>query len=80
VEGIQPAGAYAVFVEDELITGLSRTAWRRISTMLQTPSTSSSQEHSRLAVVSQTELDAALMKDLHLTVAAENGGARQGET
>jgi hypothetical protein len=74
VEGIQPAGTYAVFVEDELITGLSKTAWRRVSTMLQTPSVSSSQANSRLIIGSQTELDAALMKDLHLTVAA--GGAR----
>ena len=72
-EGIQPAGEYNVYVEDELIPGLSRTAWRRISTLLQMPSISSSQEHSRLVVVSPAELEAALMKDQHLTVAADNG-------
>ena len=71
MEGLQPAGTYAVFVEDELITNLSRTAWRRVATLLQTPSISSSQANSRLVVVSQTELDAALMKDLHQTVASE---------
>jgi hypothetical protein len=75
LEGIQPAGKYAVFVEDELITGLSRTAWRRVATILQTPSISSSQENARLIVVSQTELDAAVMKDLHLTVSTKHGGA-----
>ena len=68
LEGIQPAGTYAVHVEDELIPGLSRTAWRRVSTLLQTPSIASSQERSRLVVVSPTELAAALMKDQHLTV------------
>jgi hypothetical protein len=72
--GLQPAGEYNVYVEDELIPGLSRTAWRRISTLLQTPSISSSQEHSRLVVVSPTELEAALMKDQHLTVATDSGG------
>ena len=76
VEGIQPAGEYNVYVEDELIAGLSRTAWRRVSTLLQTPSISSSQEQSRLVVVSPTELEAALMKDRHLTVVAGNGGER----
>jgi hypothetical protein len=76
VEGIQPAGEYNVYVEDELIPGLSRTAWRRVSTLLQTPSISSSQEQSRLVVVNPTELDAALMKDQHLTIVAGNGGER----
>lgn len=73
VEGVQPAGEYAVYLEDELIEGLSRAVYRRIATILQTPSLSSPQEQSRLVVISPTELDAALMKDLHLTVEAENG-------
>lgn len=68
VDGVQPAGDYTVYFEDELIEGLSRAAYRRVSTILQTPSIASSQLQSRLVVVSQTELDAALMKDLHLTV------------
>jgi len=76
VEGVQPAGEYNVYVEDELIPGLSRTAWRRVSTLLQTPSISSSQEQSRLVVVNPTELEAALMKDQHLTVVTRNGGER----
>ena len=68
VDGVQPAGEYAVYLEDELIEGLSRAAYRRVSTTLQTPSLSSPQEPWRLVSVSATELDAALMKDLHLTV------------
>jgi len=78
LEGIQPAGEYHVYIEDELIPGLSRTAWRRISTLLQTPSISSSQKHSRLVVTSPAELEAALMKDQHLTVVSGNGGGREG--
>jgi hypothetical protein len=76
VEGIQPAGEYNVYLEDELVPGLSRTAWRRVSTLIQTPSISSSQEQSRLVVVSSTELEAALMKDQHLTVVTGGGGER----
>ena len=74
VEGIQPAGEYNVYVEDEVIPGLSRMAWRRVSTLLQTPSISSSQEQSRLVVVNPIELEAALMKDQHLTIVAGIGG------
>lgn len=68
VEGIQPPGDYNVYFEDELIQGLSRAAYRRVATMLQTPSASSPQDQSRLVSISATDLDAALMKDLHLTV------------
>ena len=32
VEGVQPPGDYNVYVEDELIPGLSRAAYRRVST------------------------------------------------
>jgi hypothetical protein len=67
VEGMQPAGDYNVYFEDELMQGLSRVAYRRVSTILQTPSISSPQDESRLVSVSEAELEAALMKDLHLT-------------
>jgi hypothetical protein len=68
VEGVLPPGDYNVYVEDELIQGLSRAAYRRVSTILQLPSISSPQEQSRLVSISATDLDAALMKDSHLTV------------
>lgn len=68
VAGVQPAGEYNVYYEDELIQGLSRVAYRRVSTILQTPAISSPQDQSRLVSISQTELDVALMKDSHLTV------------
>jgi hypothetical protein len=68
LEGMQPAGDYNVYYEDELIQGLSRVAYRRVSTILQTPSLSSPQDQSRLVSISETDLEVALMKDLHLTV------------
>ena len=68
VEGMQPPGDYNVYIEDELIAGLSRAAYRRVSTILQTPSISSPQDQSRLVSISETDLEVALMKNSHLTV------------
>ena len=68
VEGTQPPGDYNVYIEDELIQGLSHAAYRRVATILQTPSISSPQDEARLVSVSETDLEAALMKDAHLTV------------
>jgi hypothetical protein len=68
VEGMQPPGDYNVYIEDELIAGLSRAAYRRVSTIPQTPSISSPQDQSRLVAISETDLEVALMKDSHLTV------------
>jgi hypothetical protein len=68
LEGVQPAGEYAVFTDDELIEGLSRTAYRRVATLFQTPAISASQRQVQSFSISQTELDAALMKDRHQTI------------
>jgi hypothetical protein len=68
VEGVLPPGDYNVFVDDELVQGLSRAAYRRVSTILQMPSISSPQEQSRLVSISETDLAVALMKDSHLTI------------
>jgi hypothetical protein len=68
LEGIQPAGEYVVLIDDELIEGLSRTAYRRVATLFQTPAVSASQRLTRSFAISPTELDAALMKDRHQTI------------
>ncbi len=68
LDGIQPAGEYVVLIDDELIEGLSRLAYRRVATLFQTPAVSTSQRLTQSFAVSQTELDAALMKDRHQTV------------
>jgi hypothetical protein len=68
LEGVQPAGEYVVLNDDELIEGLSRIAYRRSATLFQTPAVSASQQPTRSFAISQTELDAALMKDQHQTI------------
>ena len=68
LEGVQPAGEYVVFTDDELIEGLSWTAYRRVATLFQTPAISASQRQVQSFSISQTELDAALMKDRHQTI------------
>ncbi|APO50859.1 hypothetical protein LUI11_29375 [Bradyrhizobium diazoefficiens] len=68
LEGTQPAGEYVVVTDDEQIEGLSRIAYRRVATLLQPPARSAPQLLIQFYSVSQTELDAALMKDRHQTV------------
>jgi hypothetical protein len=68
LEGVQPAGEYAVLVDDELIEGLSRIAYRRLVTLFQTPAICASRRPIQSFSISQTELDAALMKDQHQTI------------
>lgn len=68
LEGIQPAGEYAVLSDDELIEGLSGTAYRRVATLFRTLAISGPQRQIQLISISQTELDAAPMKDRHQTI------------
>ena len=68
LEGIQPAGEYVVLIDDELIEGLSWIAYRRVATLFQTPAVSASQRPTQSLAISQTELDAALMKDRQQTI------------
>lgn len=68
LEGILPPGEYIVLGEDELIEGPSRVAYRRLATLLQTPAASASQQPVQSFSISQTDLDAALMKDRQQTI------------
>ena len=68
LEGVQPAGDYVVLIDDELIEGLSRVAYRRLATLFQTPAISASQRQIQSFSISQTDLDAALMKDQNRTI------------
>jgi hypothetical protein len=68
LEGVQPAGEYVVLTDDERIEGLSRVAYRRLVTLLQTPAISAPQRQTKSFSISQTELDAALMKDQNQTI------------
>jgi hypothetical protein len=68
LEGVQPAGEYVVLADDELIEGPSRVAYRRLVTLFQTPAISASRPQTQSFSISQTELDAALMKDQNQTI------------
>jgi hypothetical protein len=68
LDGVQPAGEYVVLIDDELIEGLSRIAYRRVATLFQTPAISASQRLIQSFSISQTDLDAAIMKDRHQTI------------
>ena len=68
LQGVQPAGEYVILSDDELVEGLSRVAYRRLVTLFQTPAICGSQVPIQSFSISQTELDAALMKDRHQTV------------
>jgi hypothetical protein len=68
LKGVQPAGEYVVLADDELIEGPSQLAYRRVATMFQTPAVHGPHRPVRLTSISQTELDAALMKDRHQTI------------
>ena len=68
LEGAQPAGEYVVLTDDQRIEGLSRIAYRRVATQLQTPARFASQSRTQSYAISQTGLDAALMKDRHQTI------------
>jgi hypothetical protein len=59
----------AVLIDDELIEELSRIAYRRLVTLFQTLAISASKRKVELVSVSQTELDAAFMKDRCQTIA-----------
>jgi hypothetical protein len=68
LEGVQPAGEYVVLIDDELIEGLSRVAYRRVATLFQTPAISASQRLIQSFSISQTDLEAAIMKDRNQTI------------
>ncbi len=38
VDGVQPAGSYAVDTDEEMVDSLNFVAWRRTGTLLQVPS------------------------------------------
>lgn len=68
LNGALPAGDYVVVNEDEKIDGLSRAAYRRVATHFTTPAISATFPARRSFLISQTDLDAALMKDRHQTI------------
>jgi hypothetical protein len=60
VEGLQPAGTYAVDVDEELIEGLSFLAYRRVATTIYLPLRFGGSGSVQAVMVDLRELDAAL--------------------
>ncbi|UVC12385.1 hypothetical protein IHQ71_30745 (plasmid) [Rhizobium sp. TH2] len=62
----QPAGAYKLVIEEELIEGLSFLAYRRLSTVLEIPAMGIGTAVRQFIDVAPTDLDVALEKDAAL--------------
>jgi hypothetical protein len=67
LEGVLPAGTYAVETDEELIQTLSFAAYRRTATWLRLPGRREGAEHSaglsEVVAIDPVELDAALARD-----------------
>jgi hypothetical protein len=62
--GVQPAGAYEVDTDEELIDDLSFLAWRRVATMIHLRRDGAEQVYR----VDPVELDANLLRDAGVTL------------
>jgi len=63
MEEMQPAGAYEVETDEELIEGLSFIVWRRRRSLIHLPGTTGSAKLMQVMEVDPKELDAALRRD-----------------
>jgi hypothetical protein len=63
-----PAGTYRVIVDEEELPTATFVAYRRVATTLMTPRIEAPQHRRVALLVSQSELEAALMKDRQQTV------------
>lgn len=67
VDGEQPAGDYEVLIDEELVDGISRIAWRRVKTIMCLPSIMRARYPEQMIVVEPAELEAALTRDREQT-------------
>ncbi|MCD1266765.1 hypothetical protein B5M44_21190 [Shinella sumterensis] len=61
--GPQPAGTYRLVVDEELIEGLSFTAYKRVATHLEIPAISIATGKRQFLQVTQSDIDHALELD-----------------
>lgn len=59
-----PAGDYRVDQDEESIDGVSRLAWRRLSTFIHLPAIGERSSTQQMVPINPADLDAALDKDL----------------
>jgi hypothetical protein len=62
-EAPQPAGDYRVDVDEEMIEGVSRIAWRRTAAFIHLPAIGRGSSTSQMVPVAPADLDAAIQKD-----------------
>lgn len=63
MDEIQPAGSYEVETDEELVEGLSFTAWRRKRSLIHLHGTTGNAKLMQVMEVDPKELDAALRRD-----------------
>lgn len=63
----QPAGEYRVDQDEELVDGLSRLAWRRITAFIHLPSLAMQGPAQQMVPISLADLDVALEKGLQMS-------------
>ena len=63
IDGIQPAGTYAVETDEELLEGLSFPAYRRVATTIFLPSRPGDLVSGQLVTLDPVELEAAEQRD-----------------
>ena len=68
VDGIQPAGTYAVVTEEEEVPGISFTAWRRVETTLRLPALDFPSGQEQVIAINPQALAKALAADSDATV------------
>lgn len=64
IDGVQPAGAYDVYTDDESIDDLSFLAYRRVATTMHLKRNGATEVHR----IDPVELDANLLRDRGLTI------------
>ncbi|MDW6026539.1 hypothetical protein SAZ10_32745 [Mesorhizobium sp. BAC0120] len=64
VEGLQPAGAYALDQKEELFPGHFRVAYRRVGMFMHLPATSAGHWTIHLVPVEASEIESAILQDL----------------
>ena len=63
IDGVQPAGAYTVETDEELLEGLSFPAYRRVATTIFLPSRPGDVVSGQLVAIDPSQLEAAEERD-----------------
>jgi hypothetical protein len=63
LDEVQPAGAYEIESDEELLEGISFLAYRRVSTLIHLHAVAGNPALTRAMTVDPVELDAALERD-----------------